>query len=173
MVRKQAVVRPETFLRTRAVNDEVLQPVHHDTGDLLHDARAASLRQAQGAPCIEPAAKSHRWYAATMETTCQCGLKEFEESPVAKKSRRPGAVFFCREEREFGANGVASKIVFPPEISVTPAPVHDGMIVSPASVFQPVHPGTGALLHVERVIYSSRRPILAQGHFGSDTTLSQ
>ena len=78
-----------------------------------------------------------------------------------------------RLEERIWTNGVASKIVFPPEISVTRAPVHDGTIVSPASVFQLVHPGTGALLHVERVIYSSRRPILAQGHFGSDTTLSQ
>ena len=76
-----------------------------------------------------------------------------------------------RLEERIWTNGVASRIVFPPEISVTRAPVHDGTIVSPASVLQLVHPGTGALLHVERVIYSSRRPILAQGHFGSDTTL--
>ena len=78
-----------------------------------------------------------------------------------------------RLEERIWTNGVASKIVFPPEISVTRAPVHDGTIVSPASVFQLVHPGTGALLHVERVIYSSRRLILAQGQFGSDTTWSQ
>ena len=68
-----------------------------------------------------------------------------------------------RLEERIWSNGVASKIVFPTEISVTRAPVHDGKIVSQASVFQLVHPGTGGLLHVERVIYSSRRPILAQG----------
>ena len=154
--------------------------------------RRSLAREAQVAPSIGPAAKSHRWYAATVETTCQCGLKEFEESPVAKKTRRPGAVFFVvrtpnshlklylhsivvakRLEERIWTNRVASKIVFPPEISVTRAPVHDGTIVSPASVLQLVHPGTGALLHVERVIYSSRSPFWLKAIFGSDTTLSQ
>ena len=65
-------------------------------------------------------------------------------------------------EERIWTNGVASKIVFPPEISVTRAPVHDGTIVSTASVFQLVHPGTGALLHVERVIFCWKK-----AHFSS------
>ena len=74
---------------------------------------------------------------------------------LRRKLDDPGAVFFVvrtpnshlklylhsivvamRLEERIWTNGVASKIVFPPEISVTRAPVHDGTIASPASVFQ-------------------------------------